>query len=147
MERAELKGTGTIFNWRPSFPSRADGTLRATAKGNVDLHILQLLSPSLDSSGQVKLDVGAQGTRARPDIHGAVQIVDGLFKRRERRSALRRSMPSLNSRRTVLISQASRPRPEAARVTAQGSVAYQSAVSIQRRAVGQGGSPALSGGS
>ena len=80
LERAELKGTGTDLQLEGVVPVLAHGTLRASVKGNVDLHILRLLSPSLDSSGRVKLDIGAHGTRIRPDIQGTVHIVDAAFQ-------------------------------------------------------------------
>ncbi len=80
MERAELKGTGSDLQLAAVVPVASEGTLRATATGNLDLRILQLLNPTLESSGQVKLDVGARGTRTRPDIHGLVQVIDGAFQ-------------------------------------------------------------------
>ena len=80
LERSELKGDGTDLELQATVPVASDGTLRATAKGSLDLHILQLLSPGLESSGQVKLDVGVQGTRERPDIHGLVKVVDAAFQ-------------------------------------------------------------------
>ena len=80
LDRAELKGTGTDLQLQGYIPIAGDGTLRATATGTMDLHIVQLLNPDIESSGQVKLDISAQGTHARPDIRGAVHIIDGAFQ-------------------------------------------------------------------
>jgi translocation and assembly module TamB len=80
LERAEIKGTDTDLQLQASVPMGAEGVLRATATGNVGLHILQLLNPDMESSGQVKLDAGVQGTRARPEVYGSVRIVDAAFQ-------------------------------------------------------------------
>ena len=80
LERAELKGVGTNLELVGAIPMVGDRTLRATARGTIDLHILGLLKPGLDSSGQVKLDVSAQGTRTRPDIQGVVQVINAAVR-------------------------------------------------------------------
>ncbi len=114
LERAELKGTGTDLQLKAVIPVAGDGTLRATATGNVDLQILRMLNPALESSGQVKLDVGAQGTRARPDIHGVVQVVNGAFQAPDAPLGAEKVNAGLKFRRIVSISKPSQPRLEAA---------------------------------
>ncbi len=80
LDRAELKGTGTDLQLQGYVPISGNGTLRATATGTMDLHIVRLLNPDIESSGQVKLDISAQGAYSRPDIRGAVHIIDGAFQ-------------------------------------------------------------------
>ncbi len=80
LDRAELKGTGTDLQIQGSVPVSGGGTLRASATGTMDLHVVQLLNPEIDSSGQAKLDIVAQGNYARPDIRGVVRVIDGAFQ-------------------------------------------------------------------
>jgi translocation and assembly module TamB len=80
LNRAELKGAGTDLQIEATVPVVSGGSLTATATGNVDLHILQVMNPQFESSGSIKLDVGAQGTRNHPDIHGQVRVIDAAFQ-------------------------------------------------------------------
>ena len=80
LERAQLKGTETDLQMQAVVPVGGEGNLRASATGNVNLHILQLFNPQFDSSGQLKLDVSAEGTRAHPEIRGGVRIIDAAFQ-------------------------------------------------------------------
>ena len=128
MERAELKGTGSDLQLAAVVPVAGDGTLRATAAGNVDLHILQLLNPALESSGQVKLDVGAQGTRAHPDIHGLVQVVDGAFQTPDAPLGAEKVNAKFELQKDRVDITSFTAQTGGGTVTAQGSVAYQSAV-------------------
>ena len=57
-----------------------EGSLRASATGNVDLHIVQLLNSQLGSTGQLKLDLHAQGALPHPDLQGQVRIIDAAFQ-------------------------------------------------------------------
>ena len=128
MERAELKGTGSALQLAATVPIAAEGAVRATATGNLDLRILQLLSPNLESSGQVKLDVGARGTRTRPDIHGLIEIIDGAFQTPDAPLGAEKVNAKLELQRDRLDITSFTAQTGGGSVTAQGSVAYQSAV-------------------
>jgi autotransporter translocation and assembly factor TamB len=80
LERTELKGTGTDLNLEAVVPVGGEGSLRASATGNVDLRIIQMLNSQLGSSGQLKLDFHAQGALRHPDLRGQVRIVDAAFQ-------------------------------------------------------------------
>ena len=80
VNRAELKGIGTDLQLQGSATITGDGSLRATATGTVDLRVVRLLNPDIESTGVAKLDISAQGTRARPDIRGSVHIIEGTFQ-------------------------------------------------------------------
>lgn len=80
LERCSLKGTGTDVEVQATVPLEAGRNLQATATGNVDLHLIQLLYPTWESSGQVQLDVTGQGTLARPDIHGTGRLVNAVLQ-------------------------------------------------------------------
>jgi len=128
MERAELKGTGSALQLAATVPVAAEGAVRATATGNLDLRILQLLSPNLESSGQVKLDVGARGTRTRPDIHGLIEIIDGAFQTPDAPLGAEKVNAKLELQKDRIDITSFTAQTGGGSVTAQGSVAYQSAV-------------------
>jgi translocation and assembly module TamB len=77
LQRMELKGTGTDLNLEATVPVQNPGSLRGTATGTVDLHLLQILHPDWNSSGQINLDVSAQGSVSHPEIRGVIRIADG----------------------------------------------------------------------
>ncbi len=80
LERTELKGTGTDLNLEAVVPVGGEGSLRASATGNIDLHIIQMLNSQLGSTGQLKLDLHAQGALPHPDLQGQVRIIDAVFQ-------------------------------------------------------------------
>jgi translocation and assembly module TamB len=77
MQRAEFKGTGTDVTLEASVPMRGSANLKATANGKIDMRLLQLWNPDWQSSGEITLNVVAQGDRAHPDIGGSISIADG----------------------------------------------------------------------
>ncbi|MGA2075408.1 MAG: translocation/assembly module TamB domain-containing protein [Terriglobia bacterium] len=80
LDRTELKGTGTDLELQAVVPVGGEGSLRASATGNIDLHIIQLLNSQFESSGQLKLDLSAQGALSHPDLRGQVGVNDAAFQ-------------------------------------------------------------------
>jgi translocation and assembly module TamB len=80
LERCELKGTGTDLQVQAAVPLEHAQNLQASATGNVDLHLVQMLYPDWDSSGQVRLDVNAEGTFTHPDVNGTVHLIGAAFQ-------------------------------------------------------------------
>jgi len=133
LERAELKGTGANLQLQAVVPFATDGNLRATATGNVDLHVLQLLNPTLDSSGQVKLDIGAQGTRARPEIHGTLRVIDAAFQAPEAPLGADKVNAQLEVQKDRVDIKSFTAESGGGHVTAQGFVTYQPAIQFNVR--------------
>jgi translocation and assembly module TamB len=77
LEHSELAGTGTDLQLDATVPVQAPGSLQAKALGTVDLHLIQILNPSVKSNGSINVNVAAQGNRASPDIRGTVRIDNG----------------------------------------------------------------------
>jgi autotransporter translocation and assembly factor TamB len=77
LKPAEIKGTGTDFRLQASAP--VNGPINASASGTVDFHIVQLFEPDWNSSGQLRVNIAAQGTRSRPQIQGQANIVNAAF--------------------------------------------------------------------
>ena len=80
LQRTELKGTGTDLDLEAVVSMGGEGALRASATGNVDLRIIQTLNSQLGSSGQLKLDLHAQGALRHPDLQGQVRVIDAAFQ-------------------------------------------------------------------
>ncbi|HXJ96088.1 MAG TPA: translocation/assembly module TamB domain-containing protein [Terriglobia bacterium] len=77
LQRAGLKGTGTDLNLEATVPVQNPGSIRANATGTVDLHLLQLLYPTWNSSGQINLNVDVQGSISHPETRGVIRVADG----------------------------------------------------------------------
>ncbi|MBI3895663.1 MAG: translocation/assembly module TamB domain-containing protein [Acidobacteria bacterium] len=80
LQRVQIKGTGTDLEFEGTANLRGEGRLNGSARGTLDLQIVQILRPEMETSGQVKLDVRAQGNKTRPNIQGEVRIIDATFQ-------------------------------------------------------------------
>ena len=65
---------------RGALPLGRDQNLQALANGDVDLQLIQLISPRWNGSGQIHLDMNASGTRAHPDVNGTVRLNKAAFE-------------------------------------------------------------------
>lgn len=74
LQHSELKGTDTDLQLQGSIPLEAPGAIQMSATGGVDLHLIELMEPQLDTSGRIDLDVNAQGSRAHPEIKGTIRL-------------------------------------------------------------------------
>lgn len=70
LQPAEIKGTGTSLVAEGRIPIGSAGAPTLTAKGSVDMNILQLISPDVRSSGTVALNVHSSGSA----IQGQLQL-------------------------------------------------------------------------
>ncbi|MGH9397341.1 MAG: translocation/assembly module TamB domain-containing protein [Terriglobia bacterium] len=77
---AELKGAGTDLRFQASAPLAGNAPVSVTATGTVDLHVLQLLYPQWDSSGQAQLNLHVSGSRMHPDVQGELRIINALLE-------------------------------------------------------------------
>jgi translocation and assembly module TamB len=78
--RCELKGTGTDVQLQATIPLENARNLQATATGDVDLHLIQLLYPDWNSSGHLRLDVNVAGTLTHPDANGTVRLINAALQ-------------------------------------------------------------------
>jgi translocation and assembly module TamB len=74
VQQTRFKGTGTDLRVEAIVPLQNPSGLRATADGNIDLELLQIWNPQWKSSGQITLNVGAQGSRTHPELNGTIGI-------------------------------------------------------------------------
>lgn len=80
LDQCKLRGTGTEVQVHATIPMERGQSLQAAVTGTVDLHLARLLYPDLGTSGQIRLDVGAQGTFLEPGIQGSVRLVDATME-------------------------------------------------------------------
>jgi translocation and assembly module TamB len=70
LQPAELRGTGTSLRAQGRIPIRGTSPPTFTAQGSVDVRILQIFAPALQSSGVLALDVRSSGSA----INGQLQL-------------------------------------------------------------------------
>jgi translocation and assembly module TamB len=76
LQPAEIKGTDTSLRVQGTFPLSGSTSPSFSAQGSVDVRILKLVDPDLQSSGTVALDVHASGTAANPALQGQLHFQD-----------------------------------------------------------------------
>lgn len=70
LQPAELKGTGTSLRAQGRIPLGKGGSPTLTAQGSIDLRIVQIVAPTVQSGGILALDVHSTGTA----IQGQLQF-------------------------------------------------------------------------
>jgi translocation and assembly module TamB len=76
LREAEFRGTGTSLRVQGKVPIGGDTAPTLTAQGSVDVRILRILAPDVESSGTVALDLRTSGTAAQPALQGQLQFKD-----------------------------------------------------------------------
>jgi translocation and assembly module TamB len=76
LQPAEFQGTGTWLKIQGRVPIGGTSSPTLTANGSIDVRILKILSPDLESSGSVALDVRSSGSAQKPAVQGQVQLKD-----------------------------------------------------------------------
>lgn len=76
---AEIRGTGTSLDLGGTVPIAGDAPMNLTAKGSLDVQIVQILRPDIHSSGSVTLDVHTSGTPHQPTVKGQIHVQDVAF--------------------------------------------------------------------
>jgi translocation and assembly module TamB len=76
VEQARIKGTGTDLNLQGVVPVQSSLPLNVSAKGGVDVQLLQLLSPDVIASGKLEIDLREGGAISQPKTEGSIRIVN-----------------------------------------------------------------------
>jgi translocation and assembly module TamB len=79
LEQARIKGTGTDLSIQGVVPVQSTTPLNVSAKGGMDVQLLQLLSPDVHATGKINMDLRAAGAIAQPKTEGRIRIVDTAF--------------------------------------------------------------------
>ena len=76
LQPAEIRGTDTSLRLQGQFPIAGQSSATLSANGSVDVRILKILAPDVNSSGTLALAVHASGSAANPAIQGQLQFKD-----------------------------------------------------------------------
>jgi translocation and assembly module TamB len=79
LEQAELKGENTDMRLYGTVPLQGSGAMNVSADGSVNLVILQPWTGGGTSSGQVNVQLKAQGPLSQPAIDGRVRIANAAY--------------------------------------------------------------------
>ncbi len=79
LEQAELKGDNTDIRLNGTIPLQGNGAMNVNADGSVNLVILQPWTDGGTSSGQVNVQLKAQGSPSQPAIDGHVRIANAVY--------------------------------------------------------------------
>ena len=74
LQPAEFRGTDTSLRLQGRIPLAGNSAPNLTAQGSVDVRILRIVDPDLQSSGTLLLDVHALGAAKEPQIQGQVHL-------------------------------------------------------------------------
>jgi translocation and assembly module TamB len=76
LQVAEIRGTDTSLRMQGSYPLDGSSSPSLTAQGSVDVRILRIFDPDLQSSGTLSLNVRASGTAKNPAVRGQIKLQD-----------------------------------------------------------------------
>jgi translocation and assembly module TamB len=76
LQPAEIRGTGTSLHLQGRLPIGGTTSPTLSANGLVDVRILKIVAPDVESSGTLALDVRASGSAASPRVEGQLQLKD-----------------------------------------------------------------------
>ncbi len=76
LQPADFEGTGTTLRVQGRLPIESTSASTMAAQGSVDLRILKIFAPDVQSAGTLALDVRTSGTAGNPAIQGQMQLKD-----------------------------------------------------------------------
>jgi translocation and assembly module TamB len=76
LQPAEIRGTGTSLKIQGRLPIGGTAEPTLSAQGLIDLRILKIVVPAVQSSGMITLDVRSSGSVEKPAVQGRVQLKD-----------------------------------------------------------------------
>ncbi len=76
LEPADIRGTDSSLHLEGRLPVGGSGTPALVAQGKVDVKILKIFDPDLNSSGTLALDLHAAGSTSKPTVEGKLQFND-----------------------------------------------------------------------
>jgi translocation and assembly module TamB len=74
IQPGELSGTDTSLRFQGRVPWQGPGAMDVTAQGSVNLRLLRILNPDLQTSGVMALDLRGSGSTGHPGIQGQIKL-------------------------------------------------------------------------
>jgi translocation and assembly module TamB len=76
IERSTIRGTDADLQFQGTIPTATGSSASLVLLGTINLHLLQVLSPDLRSSGQLKLNINSTHGSGAQSYGGTIEIVD-----------------------------------------------------------------------
>ena len=74
VQPTNIKGTDTSLQFQARIPINKPEAMAVSARGSVNLRLIQLLSPDVQSGGSIALDINAKGTLKNPGVNGQIRL-------------------------------------------------------------------------
>ncbi len=137
LQPTDIRGTDTSLHVEGSLPLAGSGTPTLAAQGTVDVKILKIFAPDVDSSGTVALDVHAAGSTSNPTVQGKLQFNDVALSTADAPIGVEKLNGALNiSDNQVEVSNVI-AQVGGGQVTMGGSISYKPAVQFNLALQGQ----------
>src|SRR5436305_12635892 len=79
LEPSEIAGTDTNLRMQGQLPLKGNAPMTLSAVGDVNMQLLRMVSPDLQSSGNLRLNVRASGAIGHPSLAGEIQVQNVAF--------------------------------------------------------------------
>jgi translocation and assembly module TamB len=80
IEPSEIRGTGTSLQFAGQVPLKGSAPPKLNVQGNVDLQLIRIISPDVESSGQIALNLRATGPTTRQlGVQGQLRLQNISF--------------------------------------------------------------------
>jgi translocation and assembly module TamB len=79
IQPATIKGQDTSLQFQGRIPINRPEAMAVSARGSIDLRLIQLLQPDVQSGGSIALDVSARGTLKNPGVNGQIRLQNASF--------------------------------------------------------------------
>ncbi len=76
LQPLEVRGTGTSLRLQGSMPLGGNASPSLTAQGSVDVRVLRIVAPDVQSSGLLAIDVRASEKTGNPTVQGQIRVQD-----------------------------------------------------------------------
>lgn len=137
LQPAEFRGTGTSIHVQGQIPIGGTASPSLSANGTVDVRILKIVAPDVESSGTLALDLKSSGSAAKPTVEGQLQFKDVALTTIDVPIGVEKLNGTLNiSEDHVQVSQMT-AQVGGGQVSVGGSIAYRPAVQFNLALQGQ----------
>jgi translocation and assembly module TamB len=79
LQHSEIRGTDTDLQFQGRVPINSSEPASLLALGNINLAVVQIFAPTVESSGEVRFNVNSFGARTNPNVQGQINIVNANF--------------------------------------------------------------------
>jgi len=128
LQPVEFRGTDTNLRVQGRIPLANAGSMSVSAKGSIDLRLIEIFSPDVKSSGVIVLNVNSTGNLRTPSLNGQMRLQDASFSQTTVPLALQNGngLFDINSNKIVISSLTGEV--GGGTISASGSIAYRPAI-------------------